>query len=94
MRIKNSDDAMLLALIAQLVRAWDVMEERKRILKFVPKPKEIDLSPEGLAKMAKRIRLARSVIEVGGALVAGEDPTKPPALPVKTAQPETGDHNG
>ena len=28
---------------AQVVRAWDVMEERKRILRMKPKPKDVEV---------------------------------------------------
>ena len=30
---------------AQVARAWDVLEERKRVLRMKPKPKDVDVSP-------------------------------------------------
>ena len=38
---------------AQVARAWDALEERKRILRMKPKPKDVDVSPEALAKCRK-----------------------------------------
>ncbi|MGO8928292.1 MAG: hypothetical protein ACLQU3_15600 [Limisphaerales bacterium] len=31
---------------AQVARAWEVLEERKRILRMKPKPKDIDVTPK------------------------------------------------
>ena len=36
--------------LSQLARAWSDLEERKRILRMKPKPKDVDVSPEAIRK--------------------------------------------
>lgn len=38
---------------AQVARAWDVLEERKRVIRMRPKPKDLDVSPETVQKRAR-----------------------------------------
>ena len=40
---------------AQSARAFDVLEERKRILRMKPKPRDIDVSDKVNARKAKRL---------------------------------------
>jgi len=40
---------------AQCARAWDVLEERKRILRMKPKPRDIDVSERVAARKASRL---------------------------------------
>ena len=40
---------------AQCARAWDVLEERKRILRMKPKPRDIDVSDSVSRRKAKRM---------------------------------------
>jgi hypothetical protein len=39
---------------AQLARAWDVLEERKRILRMKPKPKDVDVTKAARARQPYR----------------------------------------
>ena len=39
---------------AQVARAWCDLEERKRILRMKPKPKDMDVDPVVLAKRARK----------------------------------------
>jgi hypothetical protein len=70
---------------AQVARAWDVLEERKRVIRMRPKPKDVDVSPEIKKKRAidaQRRRMYEAVESfdpTDGAcdpsLVTGSDPT-------------------
>ena len=40
---------------AQCVRAWDVLEERRRILRMRPKPRDIDVSDHVAKRKASRL---------------------------------------
>lgn len=59
--------------LAALVRAWDVLEERKRILRGKPLPGQLrpDLDPVQLAKAAKRAK-ARLPHDIGSTIEAEE----------------------
>ena len=69
-----------LDLLAQLARSWDVLEERKRIIRMVPKPKDQDVSPEGVTKLLRRMRDGQKLIELES-VGPGIDPSTglPPA---------------
>jgi hypothetical protein len=61
---------------AQVACAWEKLEERKRILRMRPKPKDIAVDAVSLAKRARR--------SGGGMLPEPIDPTSPlTALPVE-----------
>lgn len=59
--------------LAALIRAWDVLEERKRILRNRPLPGQLrpDLDPVQLAKAAKRAK-ARLPHDIGSTIEAEE----------------------
>ena len=57
---------------AQLARAWDVLEERKRVVAMVPKPKDLDVS-EAIAPKKPRWGF--------GSLTNGEE--APPSIDVE-----------
>lgn len=42
---------------AQLMRAYDVLEERKRIIRMQPKPRDVDVGVKGRSKRAVRASL-------------------------------------
>ena len=44
--------------VAQLMRAWEALEERKRILRMKPKPKDLDVSPKTKRTAAQPIVLS------------------------------------
>ena len=86
---------------AHLARAFDVLEERKRIMKMRPKPKDIDIDPVSLAKLLKLSR-NKAVQEIGGGPSfevdaqparrpfgkrVKERPAEPPADPPATPTP-------
>lgn len=57
------------ASLAQLARAWDVLEERKRILRGKPLPGQFrpDLHPDQIMKAAKRAKLRTPIDIMSGA---------------------------
>jgi hypothetical protein len=40
---------------AQVARAWEVLEERKRILRMKPKPKDVDVDPQNHQKRMRTV---------------------------------------
>jgi hypothetical protein len=48
------DDKTKPAVRAVCARTWDILEERKRVLKRIPLPKSIDVTKEREAKRAAR----------------------------------------
>jgi hypothetical protein len=66
---------------AQVARAWDVLEERKRVIRMRPKPKDVDVSPE--IKKKRAIDAQRRRMYEGGdtsfdpTMVQGFDPSIP-----------------
>ena len=57
---KANDPKTSAAALAQLMRAWSELEERKRILRMKPKPKDIDVDPRN-HRVRKPLRLAQIV---------------------------------
>jgi hypothetical protein len=54
---------------AQLIRAWEVLEERKRILRMRPKPKDIEMP---MPAMRQRRLSSRSALNVIASLAASD----------------------
>ena len=85
--------------LAALAKAWDVLEERKRILRGVPLPGQLrpDLDPVQLMKAAKRAR-TRGALDLPsrGMLAQFSDGDEPPeddrkparVTPTKTTTPK------
>jgi hypothetical protein len=69
--IKALDPKVSAISLATLIRAWDVLEERKRILRGKPLPGQLrpDLDPVQLAKAAKRAK-ARMPHDIGSVIEA------------------------
>jgi hypothetical protein len=59
---------------AQVARAWEVLEERKRILRMKPKPKDIDVDPAALAKQLKKFRGKANKTDHTGPIFDGDVP--------------------
>jgi hypothetical protein len=71
--------------LAQLARAWSELEERKRILRMKPKPKDIDVSPE-----ANRRRMGE--LKAANVAMIADAPTMTKAGP--EPHTDTGNGNG
>lgn len=69
--IKCLDAKISAPSLACLIRAWDILEERKRILRGKPLPGQLrpDLDPVQLAKAAKRAK-ARMPHDIGSVIEA------------------------
>ena len=76
-------------LLPALVRSWDVLEERKRILRGVPLPGQLrpDLDPVQLAKALKRSRSRRPLEMLADIKRGFADPAERDAEPVASPAP-------
>lgn len=77
---------------AVLVRAWDILEERKRILRGIPSPGQLrpDLDPVQLARAVKRHRKRQPILELrdaAGPCAVQVLPDDEPAEAQPTQQP-------
>ncbi len=72
--------------LAALARAWDVLEERKRILRGKPLPGQLrpDLDPAMNAKRGKR---GKAILEI--AMMPAETPDPSSPAPSKSTKPTT-----
>jgi hypothetical protein len=78
---------------AGVARAWKEQEELKRRMKGLPDPKLIDVSPEGLAKLAKKARArSRRQIEVSGVESFDPQPANPLTHRTRPTPGSVGDY--
>ena len=78
--------------VAALIRAWDVLEERKRILRGVPLPGQLrpDLDPVQLARTVKRMKQRRVIDVPGAGKIAIGDWTEADSDPTTSTTQEAG----
>lgn len=60
--------------LAQLARAWSELEERKRILRMKPKPKDIDVSPEANRRRLGELKAANVAMIADAPTMAKPEP--------------------